>query len=212
MTKVAKSKPRTTSVAQQKRNKETRLAIIHSAGQLVGLKGYAGCSIAKVTELANISHGAFYLHFKNQQKLFDVLLPELGMEMVAHISTAVRGAETLEEVERRGITSNIAYLVRHPHIYRVMYEAPQHAPAAYKRHHEFLVRGYLRSFRRILGDTMPDARQIEAIASMMMGARSFLFMRFCEEDSGLRALQPELIDNYVTFVVAGMHACLGLEA
>lgn len=211
MTKAAKSKPRAVSAAQQKRNEETRLAIIHSAGMLVGSKGYAGCSVAKVTELANISHGAFYLHFKNRQELFDVLLPELGMEMVAHIATAVRGSETLEEVERRGITANVEYLVCHPHIYRVMYEATQHAPQAYKRHHEFLVRGYLRSFRRILGDATPGSQQMEAIASMMMGARSFLFMRFCEREADFRPLNQELIDNYVTFVVAGIHACLRLE-
>ncbi|APE43934.1 hypothetical protein BOO69_11330 [Sulfitobacter alexandrii] len=212
MTKATRTKPRAISAAQQKRNEETRLAIIHSAGHLVGTKGYAGCSIAKVTELANISHGAFYLHFKNRQELFDVLLPELGMEMVAQIAIAVRGAETLEEVERRGITANIDYLVRHPHIYRVMYEATQHAPAAYKRHVELLIRGYMRSFRRILGDGVPNARQVEAIAAMMMGARSFLFMRFCEDDSDFHPLEPELIETYVRFVVAGIHTCLDTSA
>jgi AcrR family transcriptional regulator len=197
-------RPRQPSAEQLRRNAETRLKIVHAAGLVVGRHGYAGCSISRITAEAGVSHGAFYLHFKSQQDLFDVLLPELGTEMVASIAKAVRGAPTIEEMERRGITANIAYLVENPHIYRVMSEATLHAPSAFKLHHDLLVQGYQRSLRRLLGARAQDDRQLEAFASILMGARSFLFMRFAVDGPTIRHLDPDLIETYVQFVLAGL--------
>lgn len=202
--KRAKRRPRQPSAEQLRRNAETRLKLIHAAGIVVGRHGYTGCTISRITAEANVAHGAFYLHFKSQQDLFDILLPELGTEMVASIAKAVRGAPTLEEMERRGITANIAYLVDNPHIYRVMSEATLYAPAAFKLHHDLLMEGYRRTLRRLLGERSPDDRQLEVFASILMGARSFLFMRFAVDGANIRALDPDLIESYVSFVVAGI--------
>lgn len=202
--KPKERRPRQPSAKQLRRNAETRLKIVHAAGIIVGRHGYAGCSISRITAEAGVAHGAFYLHFKSQQDLFDILLPELGTEMVASIAKAVRGAPTLEEMERRGITANIAYLAANPHIYRVMSEATLHAPSAFKLHHDLLIQGYQRSLRRLLGARAPDDRQLEAFASILMGARSFLFMRFAVDGPTIRPLDPDMIETYVQFVLAGL--------
>ncbi|WP_084658697.1 TetR/AcrR family transcriptional regulator [Pseudooceanicola batsensis] len=208
METVGSKRQRRISPAQQARNEKTRRAIIQSAGHVVGQHGYAGCSISRVTERAGIAQGAFYLHFPKRQALFDVLLPEIGTEMVAEIAKAVRGATTLAEVERKGIAANIAYLVDNPHVYRVMFEASQYAPVAFKRHHDLLVAGYVRSFRRILGGDALDEKKMEMVASMLMGARSFLFMRYADAGTLIKPLDPEIIEIYVDFVESGMKRIL----
>ncbi len=177
----------------------------------MGRYGYAGCSISRITTLAGVAHGAFYLHFKSQQDLFDVLLPEVSLGMLAAISKAVREAKTLEDMERRGITANIEYLVEHPFAYRAMYEANHYAPKAFARHNEIIMQGYARSYRRLLGDKAPNQQQIEELASIMVGSRAYLYMRFSDDGETMKPLDPNLIDRYVAFMTAGMGRVLGLD-
>ncbi|HEV7416459.1 MAG TPA: TetR/AcrR family transcriptional regulator [Tianweitania sediminis] len=203
---------RTPSPAQVQRNIETRQKLIEAAAHVVGEHGYAGCSISRVTARAGVAHGAFYLHFKSQQDLFDVLLPEVSLGMLAAIAQAVRGAETLEDMERRGITANIDYLVKNPFAYRAMYEASHYAPKAFARHNEIIMQGYTRSFRRLLGDKAPDQSQIDELTAILVGARAYLYMRFSENGAEMKPLDPDLLDRYVSFVSAGMSEVLGVDA
>lgn len=214
MKSVRSQKPlrrRKPSAAQLQKNQETRQKLIHAAAKLVGRYGYAGCSISRITALAGVAHGAFYLHFKSQQDLFDDLLPEVSLGMLAAISKAVREARTLEDMERRGITANIDYLVANPFAYRAMYEANHYAPKAFARHNEIIMQGYARSYRRLLGSKAPSEQQIEELASIMVGARAYLYMRFSDEGETMRPLDPELIERYVAFMAAGMQRVLGLD-
>ena len=94
---AARKRKRPPSPRQIAKNSETRRRLIEAAGLVVGKYGYAGASIARITAKAGVAHGTFYLHFANQQALFDVLLPELGRSMLDAISAAVRDSSSLEE-------------------------------------------------------------------------------------------------------------------
>ena len=71
---AARKRKRPPSPRQIAKNSETRRRLIEAAGLVVGKYGYAGASIARITAKAGVAHGTFYLHFANQQALFDVLL------------------------------------------------------------------------------------------------------------------------------------------
>ncbi|MQP64967.1 TetR family transcriptional regulator [Niveispirillum sp. SYP-B3756] len=191
------------------KNEATRLTLIEAAAKIVGRYGYSGCSIARVTAKAKVAHGTFYLHFKSQQELFDLLLPTLGARMLDKISDAVRNATSLLEVERRGLEANFAYLVAHPYMYRLMMEAELFAPTAFRAHVDMLLERYVRSLRRSLKDQEPplySEAELEQVASMLMGARSYLLMRFCAVDGKIRPLSPEMLDTYLRFVATGLKA------
>ncbi|OYQ34287.1 hypothetical protein CHU95_12685 [Niveispirillum lacus] len=203
---VRKRKP---SAEKVEKNEATRLALIEAAAKIVGRYGYAGCSIARVTAKAKVAHGTFYLHFKSQQELFDLLLPTLGARMLDKISDAVRNATSLLEVERRGLEANFAYLVAHPYMYRLMMEAELFAPTAFRAHIGMLVERYVRSLRRSLKDQDPPLYsdiELEQVASMLMGARSYLLMRFCAVDGKIKPLSPDILDTYLRFVATGLKA------
>lgn len=205
----AKRPPRRRPVtsAQQVKNQVTRRKLIEAAAKVVGQHGYAGASIARITAKAGIAHGAFYLHFKSQQDLFDVLLPTVGGAMLDAISEAVRHSRDLEELEFRGIKANFDYLSRHPEIHRVMNEAELHAPRAFANHMAEMMRRYTRSLRRSLQNT-PDPRfrdgELETLAAMLMGARSYLLMTYCQAGRRIRPLPDEVVATYVRFVLDGL--------
>lgn len=195
------------SEAQQQKNEETRIRLLNAAARVIGKYGYAGCSIARVAARAKVAHGTFYLHFKSQQDLFDQLLPALGAEMLEVIGKAVRDSKSLIELEHRGLVANFDYLVQHPYLHRVTSEAELYAPVAYRQYFEELARPYKKSLRRSMAAQSQPAfseEQLDAVISMLLGARYYLLTRFCVQGNSVKPLTPELTQTYLRFVAEGL--------
>jgi AcrR family transcriptional regulator len=187
------------------------MRLIAAAAKVIGKYGYGGCSIARITRRAGVAHGAFYLHFKSQQELFDQILPTLGHGMLDAISHAVRDSTDIVELERRGLQENFAYLSKHPYMYRVMNEAELYAPKAFKLHMDDMVSRYSRSLHRsLLNHQVHDfsLEDLEALAAMLLGARAYLLMRFCADKNAVKPLPTEMVDRYLRFMIHG----LGVES
>lgn len=195
------------SEAQQQKNEETRVRLLNAAARVIGKYGYAGCSIARVAARAKVAHGTFYLHFKSQQDLFDQLLPALGAEMLEVIGKAVRDSKSLIELEHRGLVANFDYLVQHPYLHRVTSEAELYAPVAYRQYFEELAKPYKKSLRRSMAAQSQPAfseEQLDAVISMLLGARYYLLTRFCVQGNSLKPLTRELTETYLRFVAEGL--------
>ena len=157
-------------------------ALFDAAAEVVGEVGYAEASIAKITSRAKVAQGTFYNYFASQQDLFDQLLPRFGVNMVEYIRDRVdrraRGAE--REVQR--LRAYFQFLEEHPEFYRILYEAETLAPAAHRKHMEYLSAGYVRALRRSWErGEMPECfepRDLEPVAFMLLGARGYLSMRY----------------------------------
>lgn len=192
---------------QAAKNAETRRRLIDAAAVVVGRHGYAGASIARITSEAGVAHGTFYLHFANQQALFDVLLPELGRAMLDSLTAAIKDSQSLEEIERRGLIANFEYLARHPEIYRVMNEAELYAPAAFRQHLQEIQTRYVRSLRRSrdhgglrdFADT-----ELETVAALLTGARAYLLMMFCRDGNAIRPVEPSRLETYLDVFLNGL--------
>lgn len=195
---------------QLAKNEATRAALVAAAGRVVGRHGYAGASIARITAEAGIAHGAFYLHFASRQALFDVLLLEIGNDMLDAISAAIRDSRSLEEIERRGITANFAYLAERPEIDRVMNEAEVVAPDAFNRFMQQMQERYRRSLirSREAGELrgFPDD-EIEVVAALLTGARSYLLRLFARSGgTDIHPLAQTHIDVYLDVFLNGIRA------
>jgi AcrR family transcriptional regulator len=188
-------------------NEEVRLKLIEAAGKMIGKYGYAGCSIARVTARAKFAHGAFYLNFASQQDLFDAVLPTLGASMLHEIGQAIQSPKDIIDLERRGFKANFDYLTNHPYLYRVLSEAELYAPAAYHQHLNAMVTGYVHSLRRSRFlhyiDSYSDD-ELEAIATMLIGARAYLLMRYGVVNNAVKPLPSGKLEAYLKFVSHGL--------
>lgn len=202
-----KPRKRQRSVTQIQRNEATRLQLLEAAGRVIGKYGYAGCTIARVTAKTKIAHGTFYLHFASQQDLFDAVLPALGERMLAAIALAIQEPKDVIDLERRGFQANFDYLTKHGYMYRVLTEAEMFAPIAYKRHMDSMVSGYARSLRRSkFAHQLEgfDSEELETIATMLVGARTFLLMRYGVENNMVKILPDDKLDIYLKFIAYGI--------
>ncbi|MGY6632182.1 MAG: TetR/AcrR family transcriptional regulator [Alkalilacustris sp.] len=199
--------PGTPRDRRRRRNAAIRRGLIEAAARVVGEHGYGGASIARITAEAGVAHGAFYLHFESQQALFDILLPHIGEEMIDSIGRAVRDAGSLEEIERRGIRANFAYLEAHPELRRILREAEAFAPEAYASFLGLLHERYLGSLRRSLAEGQIRGfsdSDLEVVSTMLMGARDFLIQRYTASDTGFAPLTDAVAEVYLRFVLAGL--------
>jgi AcrR family transcriptional regulator len=194
------------SPRQAAKNADTRRRLIEAAAKVVGRYGYAGASIARISAEAGVACGAFYLHFANQQALFDVLLPTLGRDMLDAIGHAVRDSSTVEELERRGLEANFDYLLKHPALYRIMNEAELFAPEAFRQHVSAMKNAYVRSLQRSRekGEIAAFSDdELHTVALLLMGARSYLLMA-CSKGRKLRPLTEQERELYVDLVMTGL--------
>ena len=178
----------------------TRRALIEAAAHVVGEHGYAEASIARITQRANVALGTFYNYFETRQALFDILLPELGQDLIEFVGTRVAGSGTTLEMEERGFRAFFEYLAENPGFYRILNEAETMAPAAHRQHFEELTRRYVAALRRGLarGELGPfEESELETVVYLLMAARSYLTLRF-GLDRG--KLPDRVVGTYMKFV------------
>jgi len=187
---------------------QVRRALFAAAATVVGKRGYEGASVAEITRLAGVASGTFYNYFETRQKLFDLLLPHVGEQLLEYIRSRVHG-ETGVELERRRIVAYFEFFRRNPGFLRILNEAEVFAPRAFKLHVDGFARRYERSLERQLanGELGPyEEREIEAIVFILMGARSYLTMlgRAKSRNGTRGAFDKAVIDTYMKLVTHGL--------
>ncbi len=88
----------------------TRARLFDAAINIVGKHGYAGTSVARITERAKVAQGTFYNYFESRQDLLDQLLPAISNQLHAHIRKRVLEADTPVERERARIVAFCEFL------------------------------------------------------------------------------------------------------
>lgn len=195
--------PKLTTTSRQTRVEKavaTRRAIIEAAADVVGEFGYTDASIARITSRAGIALGTFYNYFETRQALFDILLPELGQDLITFVGQRVQGSRDTIEMEERGFRAFFEYLSKNPSFYRILNEAETLAPNAHRTHFEALSSRYVAALRRgqLRGEMVQyEESELETIVYLLMAARSYLTLRF-----GLKQGQlPEsVVKTYMKFV------------
>lgn len=191
--------------------KATRQAILNAAAVVVGRHGYGKASIGRIAEEAGVAHGLIYLYFKNQQDLFDQLLPNVGEVMLKFIAEATQDAKTLAERESKGLDANFAYLQNNPALHRILNEAAFFAPSAHQQYLRRMAGGYTRSLKRgwDAGEiTGYEEHELEVIAYMVIGAREYLLERYAARGTEITDLPAEVKKTYLRIVARS----LGLDS
>ncbi|HET9088691.1 MAG TPA: TetR/AcrR family transcriptional regulator [Acidimicrobiales bacterium] len=143
--------PATPSVAPAKgKGERTRRNLLQAAEEVFGAMGYHDASIVKITELAGVAQGTFYLYFSSKLQIFDEVVADLNQRVRHAMSEAARGATTRLEAERLGFAGFFRFTAEHPALYRVIRQAEFVSPQALRQHYETIIESYIPH----LGDAM----------------------------------------------------------
>src|SRR5262245_41706506 len=105
------------------RGQRTRAALLLSAEELFGVRGYEGTSIVDLTRGARVALGTFYLYFPDKKSLCVELVDTLGSRLRHHLAERVQGATTRLEMERLGLEAFLEFVAKHRNLYRIVRQA-----------------------------------------------------------------------------------------
>lgn len=144
-----KQSPKSSQVAagsakrpSRKKGEETRRRLLEAAESVFAALGYHDASIVKITELAGVAQGTFYLYFDSKHQIFEEVVADLNHRVRRAMSEASKDAPNRLEAERRGFAAFFHFTAEHPSLYRVMRQAEFVAPEAVRQHYERIIAGY----------------------------------------------------------------------
>ena len=153
------------------RGVRTRTRLLEAAEQVFADLGYHDASIVKITEVAGVAQGTFYLYFEGKKGIFDELVRDLNRRVRHAMKDASSKGATRLEQERLGFEAYFRFTAEHPALYRIIRQAEFVSPEMLHYHYERLSVGYVEALREAvdrgeIGDVDPE---VTAWALMGMG-------------------------------------------
>jgi AcrR family transcriptional regulator len=185
----------------------TRRRLLEAAEQVFADLGYHDASIVKITAVAGVSQGTFYLYFEGKQDVFDVLVEDLNTRIRRAMSEASAKGTTRIEKERLGFEAFFRFTAGHPALYRVIRQAEFVSPRMLRLHYDRLAEGYVEGLRAAsnakeisIGDPDVTAWALMAVGEMI-GLRWILW-------GDTREVPPEVFEETMAIVARA----LGVQA
>jgi AcrR family transcriptional regulator len=173
------------------RGRKTLRRLIDAASAEFGERGYHEAAITGITRRAGVALGTFYTYFESKEEVFRALVREMSRATRAHVAEAVKDAPDRLAAERIGLEAFIAFVRKHPELYRIIEEAQFVALDAYREHYLSFAEAYRRNLasareRSQISDGTGDVEETdEARAWALIGISVFLGMRYGAWDDSL---------------------------
>jgi AcrR family transcriptional regulator len=157
--------------ALSRRGVETRQRLLDAAEQIFGALGYHDASIVKITEVASVAQGTFYLYFRSKQEVFDELVRDLNRRIRRAMTDAAQAAETRLDAELLGFQGYFEFAARHPGLYKIIRQAAFVSPDIFRYHYDRVSEPYVAALSEALdrGETGPIDPEVTAWALMAIG-------------------------------------------
>jgi AcrR family transcriptional regulator len=160
------------------RGRRTLRRVLEAAAQEFGTRGFHEAAITGITQRAGVALGTFYTYFESKEEVFRALVRDMSRATRAHVAEAVKGAPDRLAAERIGLAAFIAFVRRHPELYRIIEEAQFVAEDVYREHYLSFVEGYRRNLSAAAerGEIVEGPDELRGWA--LIGMSVFLGMRY----------------------------------
>jgi AcrR family transcriptional regulator len=160
------------------RGRKTLRRLLEAAASEFGERGFHEAAITGITSRAGVALGTFYTYFDGKEELFRALVRDMSRATRAHVAEAVRDAPDRLTAERLGLEAFIAFVRRHPELYRIIEEAQFVAEDVYREHYLTFVDGYSRNLAAARSRGEISEGPDEPRAWALIGMSVFLGMRY----------------------------------
>ena len=163
---VAPTRPRA-----RHKGERTRRRLLEAAESVFGDLGYQEASVAKITDVAGVAQGTFYLYFESKLAIFEEVVADLNRRVRHAMSEAAAGATSRLEAERLGFAGFFRFTAEHPALYRVIRQAEFVSPRAMRQHYESIIEHYIPPLRAAMdeGEIAPGDPAVLAWSLIAVG-------------------------------------------
>ncbi|OLT42611.1 TetR family transcriptional regulator [Serinicoccus sp. CNJ-927] len=181
---VARPAPRTA------RGARTRARLLQAAEDVFATVGYPDASIVRITELAGVALGTFYVHFTGKKEIFDEVVLDLSRRVRQAMSEASSAAPDRLTAERDGFRAFFAFTAEHPALYRIIRQAEFVSPEVMRTHYDDICSGYAAGLEDAIG--RGQIRDVDPVVAAwaLMGAGELIGMRWVLWEQGGQIPEP----------------------
>lgn len=199
--------PGTTSAHRRRltaRGAATLRRLLDAAEVEFGERGFHAASVSSITVRAKVSQGTFYIYFPTKEAIFGALVEEIGYALRKHMALAVAEDRDPLLAQREGLQAFLAFVRRHPGLYRIVQECQFVDEAAYRRYYERLADGLARTLQRDTETGTFSRGDAQVRAWAIMGIGHFLGLRHCLWQQ--RQPGKAVMDEVMAFIGGGISA------
>ena len=153
------------------RGEVTRNALVQSALDLFGERGFAGTSLDDVVAVAGVTKGALYHHFSDKESLFATVAEEVKRTTTRQLSDLFLLADPFEALESGCLAILDAYL--DPAVRQIVWIDARAVlgPAAYQELQSRYEPVFLRAaLRKAMRAGVVDTQPLKPLATLLTGA------------------------------------------
>ncbi len=189
------------NLPKAKTSQATFDALVKSAEELFGTKGYFATTVSDITKNIGMAAGTFYLYFESKYSAYEWVLCGYQKRLKDELSQNMQHCTSRDDKERIGLKTFLKASVKDPRCYNLVWESLYIDPDLFKRYYSSFARSYAKSLSKDANDLNTD--DFETLSYMMMGINNFV---------GLQAkfanANEEEIDRIVDNVLDMLHGGL----
>ncbi|MCQ4086988.1 TetR/AcrR family transcriptional regulator [Saccharibacillus sp. JS10] len=180
--------------------REKHEAILDSAFEIFGQKGFYETKISDITEHAGIAKGTMYLYFKSKEELFTAVTQRDWDNFLRNLNYRVKQVEGLSLKLQQVAEHHLEYYYERKEHGKIFFHAPNNDPELMKMMHDFLTR-YMAAVKTILEDAgMADP---DFYAKAFIGMLDRLKMDILFEGEFTRAELAHRVEQTVRLFLRG---------
>jgi AcrR family transcriptional regulator len=160
------------------RGAATRRRLIEAAENVFSERGYHDASIVKITEVAGVAQGTFYLYFESKKEIFDELVRDLNRRVRRAMKDGSSQGKTRLEAEILGFKAYFRFTAEHPALYRIIRQAEFVSPEMLHYHYERMSAGYVEGLREAMARGEIGEIDPEVTAWALMGMGELIGLRW----------------------------------
>ncbi|CAM3411577.1 MULTISPECIES: TetR/AcrR family transcriptional regulator [Saccharibacillus] len=136
--------------------REKHEAILDSAFEIFGKKGFYETKISDITEHAGIAKGTMYLYFKSKEELFLAVTNRDWEKFLRDLNFRIKHADGLMSKLQRVAEHHLEYYYERKEHGKIFFHAPNNDSELMRMMHGFLTR-YMAAVKEVLEEAgMPD--------------------------------------------------------
>lgn len=161
-------------LAKEEKNADVKRRLVAAGIKVIGQRGYAEASVARITLEADVALGTFYVHFESRQAFLNHVLTTIGNEIIENVRDRMHAGLSDAECEVERWQAFFDVISIRPELFRIVSEAELFAAEGYQRLINEVVAGYLHALRQAIDPRDPNGfsdKELEVVVHILIGAR-----------------------------------------
>ncbi len=189
------------TLPKAKTSKATFDALVHSAEELFGTKGYFATTVSDITKNIDMAAGTFYLYFESKYAAYEWVLAGYQERLKDELSKNISHCSTREEKERVGLKTFLIASINDPRCYNLVWESLYVNQDLFKKYYSSFAYSYAKGLMK--DEKELNTTDFETLSYMLMGINNFVGLQAKFKNADGEEID-RLVDSVISMLKMGL--------